>query len=71
MFQAISARLARLACRARDRRLIQEQQIAATHGWQLRRVAPATYQFRDPRFDRLRTRQAMRPPVQIGGGRDG
>jgi hypothetical protein len=71
MFQAISARLARLAARARDRRLTREQQIAAAHGWQLRRVAPGTYQFRDPRFDTLRARQASRSSVLAGGGRDG
>jgi hypothetical protein len=71
MFQAISARLIRLAQRARDRRLTQEQQIAAAHGWQLRRVAPGTCQFRDPRFDTLRARQDSCSSVQIGGGRDG
>jgi len=71
MFQAISARLARLAARARDRRLIQEQQVAAAHGWQLCRVAPGTYQFRDPRFDRLRERQHSASPASAGGGRDG
>jgi hypothetical protein len=70
MFQAISARLARLAQRARDRRLIREQQIAVAHGWQLRRVAPGTYQFRDPRFDSLRARQASRSLAQAGD-RDG
>jgi hypothetical protein len=70
MFQAISARLARLAQRARDRRLTREQQIAAAYGWQLRRVAPGTYQFRDPRFDTLRARQATRSLTQAGD-RDG
>jgi hypothetical protein len=71
MFQAISARLVRLAHSARDRRLTREQQIAAAHGWQLRRVAPGTYQFRDPRFDTLRACQAARSSAPAGGGRDG
>jgi hypothetical protein len=71
MFQAISARLARLARSARDQRMIREQQIAAAHGWQLRRVAPGTCQFRDPRFDTLRARQSSRPSAPGGGGRDG
>jgi len=65
MFQAISVRLARLAQRARDQRLIREQQITAATGWQVRRVAPGTYRFRDPRFDRLRS------PAEAGGGRHG
>jgi hypothetical protein len=64
MFQAISARLARLAQRARDRRLIREQQIAAAHGWQLDRVAPGTYRFRDPRFDTLRPARAVQLTVK-------
>jgi hypothetical protein len=64
MFQVISARLARLAQRARDRRLISEQQIAAAHGWQLHRVAPGTYRFRDPRFDTLRPARAVQLTVK-------
>jgi hypothetical protein len=64
MFQAISARLARLAARIRDERLIREQQIAAAHGWQLDRVAPGTYRFRDPRFDTLRPARAVQLTVK-------
>ena len=65
MFQVISARLARLARCARDRRLLREQHVAAVNGWQVQRVAPGTYRFRDPRFDRLRA------PAEAGGGRHG
>jgi len=70
MFHATSARLARLAQRIRDRRLLREQHVAAVNGWQVRRVAAGTYRFRDPRVDRLRSRQDSRPLAQAGD-RDG
>jgi hypothetical protein len=51
VFHAISAALARLAARARDYRAHRDIELAAVNGWQVQRVAPGTYRFRDPRFD--------------------
>ena len=71
MFQVITARLACLARRVQDYRLARDLDVAAANGWQVRRVAPGTYQFRDPRFDRLRAVPVPRSPARTGGGRDG
>ena len=54
MFHAINAWLARQARRARDHRLARDNAVAAANGWQVQRVAPGTYRYRDPRFDERR-----------------
>jgi len=73
MFQVISARLARLAARARDRQLTRQQQAVAVYGWQVQRVGFSTYRYRDPRFDTLRPARAVQLTVkrQERGARDG
>lgn len=51
MFHAISSTLARLAARARDiGPAHRDIQLATVNGWQVTRVAPGTYRYRDPRF---------------------
>jgi hypothetical protein len=59
MFQAISARLARLVQKVRDRQLARQQQAVAIYGWQVQRVGFGTYRYRDPRFDTLRPARAV------------
>jgi len=71
MFQAISARLARLAHQFRARQLARQQQAVAVYGWQVQRVGFGAYRYHDPRFDTLRARQAARSSASAGGGRDG
>ena len=72
MFQAISARLARLAQRSSATgSSTRQQQAVAVYGWQVQRVGFGTYRYRDPRFDTLRARQASRSSAPAGGGRDG
>jgi hypothetical protein len=66
MFHATSMRLAALAARVRDYRLARDQHIAAVNGWQARRVAAGTWQYRDPRFDQLKARSLAQ-----AGDRDG
>jgi hypothetical protein len=73
MFQAISARLTRLAQQFRARQLARQQQAVAAYGWQVQRVGFGTYRYRDPRFDTLRPARAVQLTVkrQERGARDG
>ena len=70
MFHAINAWLARQARRARDHRLARDNAIAAANGWQVQRIAPGTYRYRDPRFETQRraAQRGMRAGRATGGG---
>jgi hypothetical protein len=59
MFHAISARLGRLTRRTRSR-LATPFDYATWYGWQVQRIRPGTWQFRDPRFGQTSTKPA--PP---------
>ena len=68
MIHAISGWLAGHARRHRDQ-LARDQAIAATNGWQARRVTRlGTWQYRDPRFD-TRTRTILLAPADGAGRR--
>jgi hypothetical protein len=61
MFHGISARLHRLARKIAAYRLAEASEYAIWHGWTITKTGPATWRYRDPRFDQLkaiRTAQA-------------
>lgn len=53
MFYAIGRHFGRQVRNLQDADALRAQRIADANGWQVRRVAPGTWRYRDPRFDGL------------------
>ncbi len=61
MFHAIKTRIARTARAIAAFRLAQASEHAAWYGWTITQVGPGTWQYRDPRFDQLKTTRTAQP----------